>query len=239
MRSAYAAQAFLIRRSSTVATLREIDSERSIVWLRWGIAESFGQEQCCNATWYSIEHWPGALREGRAARKMRFRVNPTRSMMPTPPSARSPPTGTVTFLFTDIEGSTRLWDSQPAAMQAAVARHDEVMRRCIAAGDGHVFKTVGDAFCTAFPTAPKALAAALAAQQALHAEPWPDALPIRVRMALHTGAADERSGDYFGNPLNQVARLLAVAHGGQTLLSGITHDLCQDRLPIGSPLKAL
>jgi len=186
-----------------------------------------------------IEHWPGALREGRAARKMRFRVNPTRSVMPTPPSARSPPTGTVTFLFTDIEGSTRLWDSQPAAMQAAVARHDEVMRRCIAAGDGHVFKTVGDAFCTAFPTAPKALAAALAAQQALHAEPWPDALPIRVRMALHTGAADERSGDYFGNPLNQVARLLAVAHGGQTLLSGITHDLCQDRLPIGSSLKAL
>ena len=150
-----------------------------------------------------------------------------------------PPTGTVTFLFTDIEASTRLWQTQQAAMQAAVSRHDELMRQCVAAGGGHVFKTVGDAFCTAFPTAPKALAAALAAQQALHAEPWPDALSIRVRMALHTGAAEQRSDDYFGTPLNHVARLLAVAHGGQTLLSGITRGLCQDRLPIGASLKAL
>jgi len=159
--------------------------------------------------------------------------------MAKPRADRSLPTGTVTFLFTDIEGSTRLWQSQQAAMQTAVARHDELMRQCVGASGGHVFKTVGDAFCTAFATAPKALAAALAAQQALVAEPWPDAVPICVRMALHTGAADERSDDYFGNPVNHVARLLAVAHGGQTLVSQATHSLCHDRLPVGSSLKAL
>ena len=103
---------------------------------------------------------------------------------------RSPPTGTVTFLFSDIEGSTRLWETRHSAMQAAVARHDELMRQAIAARGGHVFKTVGDAFCAAFSTAPQALLAGLSAQQALHAEPWPEAIPIRVRMALHTGAVD-------------------------------------------------
>ena len=158
----------------------------------------------------------------------------------TNPRANSlPPTGTLTFLFTDLEGSTRLWQMQHAAMQSAVARHDELMRQCIAARGGHVFKTVGDAFCVAFPTAPQALSAALAIQQAMHAEPWPDALEIRVRVALHTGAAEARDGDYFGMPLNHIARLLAVAHGGQTLLSEVTHGLCRDRLPVGSTLKSL
>jgi TolB-like protein/Flp pilus assembly protein TadD len=159
--------------------------------------------------------------------------------MATPRADRSLPTGTVTFLFTDIEGSTRLWETQHAAMQAAVARHDELMRQCVAAHGGHVFKTGGDAFCVAFSTAPQAVLAALSAQQALHAEPWPESLPIRVRMTLHTGAANLRDGDYFGSPLSHVARLLSVAHGGQTLLSAITHDLCRDRLPVGSTLKPL
>jgi TolB-like protein len=113
------------------------------------------------------------------------------------------------------------------------------MRQCVAARGGHVFKTVGDAFCVAFSTAPQAVLAALSAQQALHAEPWPEALPIRVRMALHSGAADLRDGDYFGTPLNYVARLLSITHGGQSLLSAITRDLCRDRLPVGSTLKAL
>ena len=152
---------------------------------------------------------------------------------------RSPPTGTVTFLFSDIEGSTRLWETRHSAMQAAVARHDELMRQAIAARGGHVFKTVGDAFCAAFSTAPQALLAGLSAQQALHAEPWPEAIPIRVRMALHTGAVEFRDGDYFGSPLNHVARLLAIAHGEQTLMSEITRDLCGDRLPVGSTLQAL
>ena len=85
--------------------------------------------------------------------------------MATPSADRVPPTGTITFLFTDIEGSTRLWETQPAAMQAALARHDELMRQCVAARGGHVFKTVGDAFCVAFPTAPHALMAALSARR--------------------------------------------------------------------------
>src|SRR5918998_3986272 len=82
------------------------------------------------------------------------------------------PTGTVTFLFTDIEGSTRRWEEQPAAMQAALARHDALLRGAIEAHAGYVFKTIGDAFCATFPSAAQALTAALDAQQALHAEPW-------------------------------------------------------------------
>ncbi|MEP6610188.1 MAG: adenylate/guanylate cyclase domain-containing protein [Burkholderiaceae bacterium] len=157
---------------------------------------------------------------------------------PTDPQAQLP-VGTVTFLFTDVEGSTRLWQAQGEAMETALPRHDVLLRQCITAHGGHVFKTVGDAFCTAFATAADALAAALAVQQGLHAERWPQHAHIRARMALHTGAAELRDGDYFGTPLNHVARLLAVGHGGQTLLTAITHDLCRDRLPAGTALKAL
>src|SRR3989454_12654008 len=130
-----------------------------------------------------------------------------------------PPTGTVTFLFTDIEGSTRLWEQHPEAMRHALARHDALLRQAIELHRGHVFKTMGDQFCAAFATAPDALAAALTAQQALGAEPWPlpspprgggggGVGPLRVRMALHTGAAEQRDRDYFGPPLNRAARLL-------------------------------
>ena len=157
--------------------------------------------------------------------------------MPADPT--SLPTGTVTFLFTDIEGSTRLWESQQAAMQVALPRHDALVRQCVIAHGGHVFKTGGDAFCTAFHTAPDALAAALEAQRALHAERWPEAAKIRVRMALHSGAVELRDGDYFGTSLNRVARLLAAGHGGQTLLSESTHDLCRDHLPPLATAKAL
>ena len=155
--------------------------------------------------------------------------------------ATSPPfpTGTVTFLFTDIEGSTRLWESQQAAMQLALPRHDALVRECIAAHGGRVFKTGGDAFCAAFHTASNALAAALAAQRAIHAERWPDTVKLRVRMALHTGTVDHRDDDYFGAPLNRVARLLAAGHGGQTLLSESTYDLCRDHLPALASAKAL
>ncbi|MDQ3250989.1 MAG: adenylate/guanylate cyclase domain-containing protein, partial [Actinomycetota bacterium] len=131
----------------------------------------------------------------------------------------APPTGTVTFLFTDIEGSTRLWERDSSAMQQALARHDEMLRSAIEANGGHVFKTMGDAFCAAFPTAPEAVEAALYAQRTLLVdETWGEAGALRVRMALHTGSAEERDGDYFGPPLNRVARLLSAAHGGQTLL---------------------
>src|SRR5438309_10227127 len=110
------------------------------------------------------------------------------------------PTGTVTFLFTDIEGSTRMWEAHPRAMQAAIARHDALLREAIEQHGGYVFKTVGDAFCAAFPTAPQALDAALSAQRALYTADWLSLglNPIKARMALHTGLAQVRDNDYFG-----------------------------------------
>src|SRR5215208_552281 len=151
----------------------------------------------------------------------------------------SPPTGTLTFLFTDIEGSTRLWEHDAPAMQAALARHDELLRGAIEERGGYVFKTVGDAFCCAFPTAPDALEAALQAQRLLLEERWAESTPLRVRMALHMGAAQERDGDYFGPPLNRVARLLSAAHGGQVLLSLPTHEMVRDQVPAGMNLAEL
>src|SRR5215204_1382929 len=151
----------------------------------------------------------------------------------------SPPTGTVTFLFTDIVGSTGIWERSPQAMQAVLARHDELLRRAIEEHGGHVFKTVGDAFCAAFPTASNALEAALSAQRALFAAEWNESEPLRVRIALHTGAAEERDGDYFGPPLNRVARLLSAAHGGQVLLSLLTQELVRDQLPSEVGLRDL
>ncbi len=149
------------------------------------------------------------------------------------------PKGTFTFLFTDIEGSTRLWERQPEAMRQALARHDQIMRAVIEGQGGHVFKTMGDAFCAAFAAAPAALDAALETQRALQAETWPGELEgvIRVRMALHTGTAEARDNDYFGPPLNRVARLVAAAHGGQVLLSLATQELVRDSLPPGVALR--
>jgi predicted ATPase/class 3 adenylate cyclase len=135
------------------------------------------------------------------------------------------PSGTVTLLFTDIEGSTRLWEAEPERMAAALRRHDDLVRAAIEAAGGYVFKTVGDAFCAAFWTAEAAVAATLAAQRALGNEEWPTRRPIRVRMGLHTGACEERDGDYFGPVVNRVARLEAVAHGGQVVLSATTAEL--------------
>ncbi len=135
------------------------------------------------------------------------------------------PTGTVTLLFTDIEGSTRLWEAEPEPMAAALRRHDEILRGCIEQAAGYVFKTVGDAFCAAFTAPRAAVAAALAAQRAIGAQAWPTSRPIRVRMSLHTGVCEERDADYFGPVVNRTARLEAVAHGGQVLLSGVTAEL--------------
>ena len=119
------------------------------------------------------------------------------------------PSGTVTFLFTDIEGSTARWEHQPEAMRAALARHDALLRAAILEHGGHVVKTMGDAFHAAFSRAPDAVAAAVDAQRRLQAEPWGEIGRLRVRMALHTGAAEERDGDYYGPPLNRAARLLS------------------------------
>ena len=150
-----------------------------------------------------------------------------------------PPTGTVTFLFTDIEGSTKHWEQHPDAMRPALARHDALLRDCIEQNGGFVFKTVGDAFCAAFTTANEALQAALAAQIALDAEPWETEVPLLVRIALHTGSAEERGGDYFGQALNRVARLMGTGSGGQVLVSEVTQEMVRDALPPQASLRDL
>jgi predicted ATPase/class 3 adenylate cyclase len=149
------------------------------------------------------------------------------------------PTGTVTFLFTDLEGSTALWERHPVAMRAAVARHDALLRQAVAAHGGHVFRTVGDGLCAAFARSPDAVAAALTAQQALRAEPWDEVDPLRARMALHTAIVDHRDGDYVGAGLNRLGRLLAIGHGGQVLLSSGVFPLVRDALPAGAGLRDL
>ncbi len=124
-----------------------------------------------------------------------------------------------------------MWERDARMMQAALARHDEIMRGVVEEHGGHVFKMVGDACYAAFASAPDALRAAVAAQRAIFKEPWDERSRVRVRMALHTGEAEERDGDYFGPPLNRVAKLLSAGHGGQTLISRATRELVEGHLP--------
>jgi predicted ATPase/class 3 adenylate cyclase len=149
------------------------------------------------------------------------------------------PTGTVTFLFTDIEGSTRLWERYSAEMPAAFQRQEAILRQAIADHEGYAYKMIGDAFQAAFATAPAALAAALAAQRSLAAEDWGPIEPLRVRMALDAGVVEERGDDYVGPLLNRTARLLAAGHGGQILLSAAAHELVSGQLPHGAALRDL
>ncbi|HSH79663.1 MAG TPA: adenylate/guanylate cyclase domain-containing protein, partial [Herpetosiphonaceae bacterium] len=149
------------------------------------------------------------------------------------------PTGTVTFLFTDIEGSTKLWEHQAELMQAAFRRHEAILREAIADHGGYAYKMIGDAFQAAFQTAPAALAASINAQRALAREDWGKIGPLRVRMALHTGAVEERGDDYVGPLLNRVARLLSTGHGGQILLTATTRELVRDSLPPDVSLRDL
>src|SRR5438552_4650514 len=131
-----------------------------------------------------------------------------------------------TFLFTAIEGSTKLWEQFPERMRDALARHDSILRTVIEGQGGTVFKTVGDSFCATFPTVPDGVRAAAAAQHEILAEPWEQiGEPIRVRMAIHSGPAEARDGDYFGTTMNRIARILSSAHGGQVLLSKAAVDL--------------
>lgn len=172
-------------------------------------------------------------------------------MPPTAPKHSQLPTGTVTFLFTDIEGSTTLWEQHPDAMQVALARHDKLLRQAIESSDGCIVKSTGDGAYAAFATAMDALAACLAAQrvlQAPNADAWKpepagsDARPpvaLKVRMGLHTGAADFRDDDYFGTALNRAARIMSAAHGGQVLLSAATAELVRGNLPEGVTLREM
>ena len=142
------------------------------------------------------------------------------------------PTGTVTFLFTDIEGSTRLWQEKPDAMSSANARHDAILREAIESNHGYNFQIVGDSFSAAFHNANDGLQAVVAAQRGLQTEDWGNTGAIKVRMGLHTGAAEISSdGKYEGNAtIASAQRVMSAAHGGQVLLTQTTYDLVQDQL---------
>ena len=155
------------------------------------------------------------------------------------PAARLP-TGTVTFLFTDVEGSTQLWERHHDAMRSALADHDAMLREAVETHRGTVFKTVGDAVCASFLRPEDALGAALEAQRRLSAHPWPAPIErLRVRMAIHTGSAVESDGDYFGPTVNRVARLMSIGHGEQILVSSTSALLLRDVLRPQTSLRDL
>ena len=147
--------------------------------------------------------------------------------------------GTVTFLFTDVEGSTRLWEELPDAMPECLARHDEILRDAIDAHGGVIVKTTGDGVHAAFTSAADGVAAAIDAQLAITRESWDAVGGLRVRMGVHTGEAEIRDGDYYGSALNRAARLMSVAHGGQIVVSHVTEDLARDSLSGGVELLDL
>jgi predicted ATPase/class 3 adenylate cyclase len=146
---------------------------------------------------------------------------------------------TLHFLFTDIEGSTRLWEAHPEAMKGALAAHDDQIRKAIETNDGVLFKHTGDGVASVFGSAADALGAAAAAQRSLEATVHPDIGTLKVRMAVHSGSAEERDGDYFGPPLNRAARLMSAAHGGQVLASLVSERLASATLPDDLSLRPL
>ncbi len=156
------------------------------------------------------------------------------------------PSGTVTFLFTDIEGSTKLWEKYPEAMKSALAKHDSILRQVVESNNGQTIKTTGDGIHAVFSTAMDAINASLDAQRVLQTSEFfakrPDKgknseVPICVRMGIHTGEAELREGDYYGGTLNRAARIMSIGHGGQILISETTSQIVQDHLPVDvSPL---
>jgi class 3 adenylate cyclase len=151
------------------------------------------------------------------------------------------PSGTVTFLLTDIEGSTALWDKYPDAMSHALNQHELLVAGVVAENRGHTIKErgEGDATLSVFPRAIDAVHAAIALQVALNAEPWPGGLELSTRMALHSGEAELRDGDYYGGTLNRAARIRGLAAGGQILCSQAVAELIADTLPPGAELHDL
>ena len=138
------------------------------------------------------------------------------------------PSGTVTFLFTDLESSTQLWEQSREAMSAALAQHDALLRDAIEANGGHVLKYLGDGCMAVFATAGAGVSAAVSVQRALEAAAWPETGPLRVRIGLHTGEATVREGDYFGPSVIRASRLMSVSHGGQIVCSTATAELARD-----------
>ncbi|MGH8959388.1 MAG: ATP-binding protein [Acidimicrobiia bacterium] len=144
-----------------------------------------------------------------------------------------------TFLFTDIEGSTRLWEEHPDEMAAALARHDAILTEAIMEARGQVIKATGDGMLARFESAPAALVAAIDAQRALRAESWGAIRTLRARMGIHSGESEQRDGDYFGPTMNRTARIMAAGHGGQVLFSGTAAQLLNSKLPTGATLRDL
>ncbi|MEO8208091.1 MAG: AAA family ATPase [Chloroflexota bacterium] len=144
-----------------------------------------------------------------------------------------------TFLITDIEGSTRLWEEHGATMGVALALHDQILRTAVEGCQGTVIKTTGDGLLAIFGDSIEAVAAATAAQRGLRDSAWGPTGPLRVRMALHAGTAESRDGDYFGPALNRSARILSIGHGGQILLSAVAAMLTGDRLAPAAELRDL
>ena len=153
------------------------------------------------------------------------------------PQASTQFSGTITFLFTDIEGSTRLWEMYPAAMKPALALHDDILRTAIESNQGQLIKTTGDGAHAGFPNALDAVNATLSAQRQFLL-PLGD-LQLKVRMAVYTGEAEMRAGDYYGTAVNRAARLMSAAHGGQILVSNATAELLRDQMPQDAALRDL
>jgi predicted ATPase/class 3 adenylate cyclase len=153
--------------------------------------------------------------------------------------SRGFPSGTVVFLFTDVEGSTRRWESDPAKMSEALKRHDDTLRFAIESRGGYVFKTVGDGFCAAFHRISDAVLAGVTILNQLHCGAYTEFGKLDVRIAIHIGETYEREGDYFGPTLNRIARLLQIGHPGQILLSAVAAESLRAHLPVDFGLKHL
>lgn len=151
----------------------------------------------------------------------------------------TPPTGTVTFLLTDIEGSTQMWERNPAVMKEALGWHDRVVREAIERNGGYVFSTAGDSFAAAFGDPMQGAAAAVQIQGEISAREWEELGPLKVRMGLDAGIAEERDGDYFGPPVNRAARIMSLARGGEVLTSHTAADLLRHHLEEGIRLQHL
>jgi predicted ATPase/class 3 adenylate cyclase len=151
---------------------------------------------------------------------------------------RDAPGEPLTFIFADLESSTRLWERFPDAMKGAMERHDEILRDAVKGAGGRVVKITGDGLMAVFGSPSAAAAAALEAQRALQREPWGETGPLRVRMGIHVGVAQQRAADFYGPPINRTARIMAAAHGGQVLLSADAARLA-DQLPTDAGLRDL
>jgi predicted ATPase/class 3 adenylate cyclase len=213
-----------------VATIRKIESDERRPSLQ--VAERLADQLAIGPA-----ERPAFVQASRGERAV------SRLDSPAPASAALP-SGTITFLFTGIVGSTRLWEQFPRAMTAALARHDAILREILARHGGSVFKTGGDSFYAAFTDVPEALHAALEAQGALLAERWehsalPDGQRVQVRMALHTGVVEPQVGSVHGPAIQRAADLLAAAHGSQILLSHVTAELAREHLSDAVELRDL